>query len=479
MTHRGISCYSAAIVLSAVGACEPDVASLSIHYGTGTSEGGTVSSGMPPSRGGASSSETGGGGKQGEGGGTEDGGQAGSPMGGSTHEPDPCSDLRRNAGETDVDCGGDTDCPRCEVDARCKSNSDCDTDLCISSRCSEPSCDDRVQNQDETGIDCGGVCSDRSRCSLESSCRVHTDCESEFCSARVCRDHCDSRHREADETDVDCGGASCDRCPEGKACTQRKDCQSDVCTNGKCVAPSCEDDLRNQNESDIDCGGVCAPTHACGMGRRCNSASDCETYVCAMNRCANDITVALEDVIDDFDDGDLSLPSHSGRLGNWFSFSDKTSQSVLKIADDARPNSKYSLVYSGEGFTDWGSGIGFDFNNPGFEEGTKVPWDGTGHSALSFWAKAAMPTTIKVQLADRNTHFRGGVCTTCGHYWFKSIGISDEWKRYTIPFIDLVEEVGTEPPPPAFDVTGIVMFQIFMTAGIKFELAIDDIALLR
>jgi hypothetical protein len=44
------------------------------------------------------------------------------------------------------------------------------------------------------------------------------------------------------------------------------------------IAPVCLDDVKNGTETDVDCGGsVCPP---CGVGKSCNTASDCQTDIC-------------------------------------------------------------------------------------------------------------------------------------------------------------------------------------------------------
>lgn len=55
--------------------------------------------------------------------------------GGGAGEPGTCSDGQQNGGETDVDCGGDSACPRCAIDLRCAQGSDCESGLCLNQVC--------------------------------------------------------------------------------------------------------------------------------------------------------------------------------------------------------------------------------------------------------------------------------------------------------------------------------------------------------
>lgn len=85
-----------------------------------------------------------------------------------------------------------------------------------------------------------------------------------------------------DETDLDCGGRSCEPCRAGSRCVTGTDCQSAICTNQICQAPTCTDLALNGDETDLNCGGNCAP---CAQGRHCSIDSDCETATCMDGIC--------------------------------------------------------------------------------------------------------------------------------------------------------------------------------------------------
>jgi hypothetical protein len=99
---------------------------------------------------------------------------------------------------------------------------------------------------------------------------------------------CGDGMRNGGETDVDCGGP-CPPCADGKACIVQNDCQSRVCTNNLCRAPTCNDGVKNGNETDVDCGGGTCPD--CAYGQSCAVDADCEvpqfgTSACCENICA-------------------------------------------------------------------------------------------------------------------------------------------------------------------------------------------------
>ncbi|HET9960184.1 MAG TPA: carbohydrate binding domain-containing protein [Polyangiaceae bacterium] len=460
--------------LGIVAACEPDLEPLSAQFGSG-GRAQTGGSGGTTASGGASQ-----GGTTGDTGGTTTG-QGGAT---GTEVPDTCSDLRRNADESDVDCGGTSLCDRCEINGRCTRHGDCATELCVKGRCAEPSCEDLILNQNETGTDCGGVCAPASLCPDETACKVNGDCQSDYCKDEVCTDHCSSKKIDADETDKDCGGTTCDPCPNDSACLKITDCASGVCKNNICVPPSCQDDVKNQDESDIDCGGVCSPDQACPNGKKCVKGTDCESLVCSGSpaRCVPDIVIAEGDMIDNFEDGDNIIPRISGRAGNWYRFDDQTGTSLFEPKFPDRGTSKFALHYAGQDFQNY-SGIGVDLNNTGGSESTKGLWDGSGHTGITFWGRGDKPATVKVQMADKNTSRAGGICTatnTCDKHWYKIVTISGDWKRYTLSFADFVLEPGNMPEPAELDIKNLVAIQILFGGGSPpFDIWIDDVALTR
>jgi hypothetical protein len=107
-------------------------------------------------------------------------------------DPDPdseedvdttCDDHIMNGGETDVDCGGATECRRCDTGQACLDHADCVSLVCTDWLCTAPSCTDLVRNGEETGVDCGGpTCSP---CPLGSPCLAHRDCAEGVCDSTV------------------------------------------------------------------------------------------------------------------------------------------------------------------------------------------------------------------------------------------------------------------------------------------------------
>lgn len=93
---------------------------------------------------------------------------------------------------------------------------------------------------------------------------------------------CDDEQKTVDETDVDCGGRTCAPCKTDERCAAGTDCESAICTNQICQAPTCTDLAVNGDETDMNCGGTCP---GCELGQRCTDDDDCATKQCVEGIC--------------------------------------------------------------------------------------------------------------------------------------------------------------------------------------------------
>ena len=104
----------------------------------------------------------------------------GAPDGGESADAGPppsCTDGRRDATETDVDCGGQ--CAACAPGKACARAEDCDAHVCGAGSCAAPSPTDGVKNGSETDVDCGGgakACAVGSHCAQPTDCNPDGDC---------------------------------------------------------------------------------------------------------------------------------------------------------------------------------------------------------------------------------------------------------------------------------------------------------------
>jgi hypothetical protein len=501
------------VLLCSAWACKPDLDALTAEWSGGAGgAGGTAGSagfanggtGETSGKGGSQNvSGTAGNGESGSGAGADSGGEggeggvppnggkggvptAGTDNGGQGGVPEPpasCDNDEIDSDETDVDCGGASDCERCRDNRQCVLDGDCQSGVCKGMRCAAPTCEDGHHNQDETAIDCGGTCAPERACEIGSACREDQDCQNQICKNAVCTHHCASTERDADETDVDCGGAECDACGDTLQCATPDDCVSKVCTDQVCQPATCSDGVINQNESDQDCGGVCTPTKYCALDQSCNGPADCASYVCTETRCVPDTEVLAEDVIDDFEDRNMVVGAVGGRIGNWYPYGDGTgtfvATEVTTIIGQRGPTSLVGLHTAGSGFTSWGSGMGVDINNAGGSQSTKLPYDASAYTGISFWARSEVGGTVTLVLPDENTDPSGPTCVVCDHHFLKVVSLTTTWQRYTVLFDELVLEPGGDPVPEAFASGGIVSVQFRFNAGATYDLWVDDISFVR
>ena len=284
---RGLALLVCGVVFSQLGSCSPSFRFPEEEVG---SVGGTTSSGGPSTV----TATTGSGGSM------TVGGTAGGGEGGTPPLEDLCDNGRKDAGETDEDCG--SDCPPCEDGLDCQVDSDCVIASCVQGTCQPPACDDGELSPEigESDEDCGGQCAE---CDDGQDCNEHTDCASGVCKSSICQiPNCSDNTLNGIETDVDCGGGeqddgdTCDRCTIGSICVRDSDCVTpdpefgavskcedadpdDGDDTKRCVLKcppnqgdcnqshldGCETDLNVTTEHCGSCDADCAPAHAEGQ----------------------------------------------------------------------------------------------------------------------------------------------------------------------------------------------------------------------
>lgn len=209
----------------------------------------------------------------------------------ATCAPPSCEDGVANQDEPAPDCGGSCDAG-CQPGLRCAEPGDCASGVCEASGCSggaplccqAPACDDGVLNGGEASLDCGGgACAP---CQNGRSCSEDADCESTLCTFGRCEalPTCDDEQQNGDETAIDCGGDTCGPCPDGQSCIEASDCASNGCEEGVCI--SCGDGEQNGLETDVDCGGADPSCARCASGGRCASNDDCAGAFCVAATCS-------------------------------------------------------------------------------------------------------------------------------------------------------------------------------------------------
>jgi len=189
-------------------------------------------------------------------------------------------------------CGTGTPTICADGDA-CTDDLDCKSDYCNAAVCAAPGAaasTDGRRNAGETDVDCGGASG--KVCAIGLKCKGANDCEA-GCAGGVCAAANGSDGKKNNgETDVDCGGPNAKKCALGQACATGPDCGLGYCPAATCVKPTSTDNVQNGTETDIDCGGaaqtfggVTVPAAAkCLLTQVCGADTDCESAVCATHK---------------------------------------------------------------------------------------------------------------------------------------------------------------------------------------------------
>lgn len=199
----------------------------------------------------------------------------------------PCTDGANKV------CDDMSTCVECNVDADCK---DVDKPDCLNKACVPETCSDGMTNAGETDQDCGGPCKG---CDTNQNCDDAADCFHGVCggNGKCAAPTCDDDVQNGGdylgsngETDKDCGGPCGPTCGPMLGCEVNGDCVGNQCTGagGTCV-PNCLDGVKNNAETDKDCGGGtcggCAVGELCeGADANCVGTAYCDVTVCAAKK---------------------------------------------------------------------------------------------------------------------------------------------------------------------------------------------------
>jgi hypothetical protein len=135
----------------------------------------------------------------------------------------------------------------------------------------------------------------------------------------------------------------------------------------------------------------------------------------------------------------------------------------------------------GSGFTLWGAGEGFNFDDPGNGDGgsAKVVYDASAYAGIVFWAKAGSgsTTSLRVNVSDKDTDPAGGVCapvSKCNDHFGATIPLATEWRQIVLPFSEL-KQAGWGMPASSFDAAHVYACQFQVPAAATFDVWIADI----
>ena len=161
-----------------------------------------------------------------------------------------------------------------------------------------------------------------------------------------------------------------------------------------------------------------------------------------------------DDVIDDFEDGDMALSRVGGRTGTWVGFGTPGMGTVFgEPSDVCVAHGKYSGHLTGNDLVAFGGNWNGVLIDP-FAQA--IPFDATSYSGFSFWVatgvKAVPPLVLPIGVMTTDTSGPAGICSFCGDYYrdrvHGSIPLTHTWTRWVVKFDDLGQSGQGMPQVP-------------------------------
>ena len=222
-------------------------------------------------------------------------------------------------------------------------------------------------------------------------------------------------------------------------------------------------------------------------------------------------TCNWDDKLSDFDSPEQAMIRQVGtppRNGWWYPYndgSDTCSQSpspsagvVAQYTDgypptpSPGPSGSFALNARWTGCTAWGAGIAADINvqlssDGGANYATKLPYDVSRYTGLTFWAMATRGSDVqlrlKIPMRAETEVADGGACTDtanhrCSDDWGEHFSLPEngDWKQVTVRFQDAAfqqEGWGAEYPWDPTDVLAI-RIQAVDHGDVSYDFWIDD-----
>ncbi len=208
--------------------------------------------------------------------------------------------------------------------------------------------------------------------------------------------------------------------------------------------------------------------------------------VVAVKTCPAALVAAPDGLIDDLEDGNHQVQQLGGRGGYWWTAKDDKGSSIeptgeFKPSEGGAAGSKFAAHVSGKTASGdpgmaWGAIVGLRIAERGL-------YDASKYAGIAFKAKVGEKSgsTVRLKLADVNTHPDGQVCKdACYNDFGKDFTFTQEWQEYKVSFAELRQQDGWgDPRPPSITPGKLVQIAWHMsTQGADFDLWLDDVRFL-
>ncbi len=187
--------------------------------------------------------------------------------------------------------------------------------------------------------------------------------------------------------------------------------------------------------------------------------------------------------VDDAEDNNNQVQVQSGRKGFWYTFVDKAGTAIsppagtkFLMSPGGARDSKYAARMIGKVSSAGDplfAGMGFSFTDP------KGPYDASAYTGVSFYGKVGAGSTkaVRLKVPDIDTDPSGKRCTECFNDFGADLTLTEQWKKYTVPFATMKQMEGWgSPAPPAVDKSKLFGLQWQVVAqGVSYDVWIDDV----
>ena len=217
----------------------------------------------------------------------------------------------------------------------------------------------------------------------------------------------------------------------------------------------------------------------------CSEDSDTEEITTAFGE--DDIIIDVNNMIDDFEDGDIQVMQIQGRTGIWHLDNDgsgvQTPAGGFKTLKGGPGNSSNYAHTTGRSFTVWGAELNVNLNTPdypGIEEINYMPYDASLFNGVVFMARGKCSFRLNLTIIPIVPTNYGGTCDENVQDCFDShgkmftINHPYEWRQYRMAFSEVKQsDWGLQAD---FNPAGIMALQFHFDTNTNFDLAVDNIA---
>jgi endoglucanase len=188
-------------------------------------------------------------------------------------------------------------------------------------------------------------------------------------------------------------------------------------------------------------------------------------------------------MIDDTEDNSNQVIIQKNRNGYWYTFVDKLgstitppAQTTFLMSPGGANGSQHAARMMGKiagSGAPLFAGMGFSLTDP------KAPYDATAYTGVSFFAKvgAGTTTSVRLKVPDINTDPAGKVCTECFNDFGTDLTLTEQWKKYVVPFATMSQMEGWGAPhPKSIDKSKLLGMQWQVTAqGVSYDVWVDNV----